>query len=202
MNDTAHATREREGAEADRGRAEVAAATAGIRSAQAETRQTLVPPAAEAVRRVGGFRRNREAYSTAVGIQWIGTPELGAGSRPAGSGETYEHTGRGSLFRDGDPNAFQWPHFVTLLLTDPGRRRSTMATRTRSTNTAPRRKLIRLAEVLELTGLSRSTVYKLKALGPFPQPVKIGPHAVRWYCDEVVLYINTRPRSGSRERQR
>ena len=77
-----------------------------------------------------------------------------------------------------------------------------MATRTRSPNAAPRRKLIRLAEVLDLTGLSRSTVYKLKALGLFPQPVKIGPHAVRWYLDEVVLYINTRPRSGSRGRQR
>ena len=74
MNDTAHVTREREGAEADRGRAEVAAATAGIRSAQAETRLTLAPPAAEAVRRVGGFRRNREAYSTAVGIQRTGNP--------------------------------------------------------------------------------------------------------------------------------
>ena len=60
-----------------------------------------------------------------------------------------------------------------------------MATRTRPTNAAPRRKLIRLAEVLELTGLSRSTVYKLKSLGLFPQPVKIGPHAVRWYLDEV-----------------
>lgn len=73
---------------------------------------------------------------------------------------------------------------------------------TRPTNAAPWRKLIRLPEVLELTGLSRSTVYKLKKLGLFPQPVKIGPHAVRWYLDEVLLYINTRPRSGSRGRQR
>ena len=77
-----------------------------------------------------------------------------------------------------------------------------MATRTRSTHAAPRRKLIRLAEVLELTEVSRSTVYKLKASGLFPQPVKIGTHAVRWYLDEVLLYINTRPRSGSRGRQR
>ena len=50
-----------------------------------------------------------------------------------------------------------------------------MATRTRSPNAAPRRKLIRLAEVLELTGLSRSTVYKLKRWGLFPQPVRSAP---------------------------
>lgn len=63
-----------------------------------------------------------------------------------------------------------------------------MATRTQ-------RKLIKLAEVQELTRLSRSTIYKWKALGLFPQPVKIGPHAVRWYLDEVLDYIDTRPRS-------
>ena len=66
---------------------------------------------------------------------------------------------------------------------------------TRPTNAARRRRLIRLAEVIELTGLSRSTIYKLKALGLFPQPVKLGPHAVRWYLDEVLEYIDTRPRS-------
>ena len=86
VNDTAHATREREGAEADRGRAEVAAATAGIRSAQAETRLTLAPPAA-AVRRVGGFGEIEKRTQQRSASSGPGTPELGAGSRPAGSGE-------------------------------------------------------------------------------------------------------------------
>ena len=69
-----------------------------------------------------------------------------------------------------------------------------MATRNRSTN-APHRKLIKLVTVVELTGLSPSTIQKYRALGQFPQSVKIGPHAVRWYLDEVLDYINTRPRS-------
>ena len=69
-----------------------------------------------------------------------------------------------------------------------------MSTRNRPKN-APLRQLIRLARVEELTGLCRSTIYKRKALGQFPQPVKIGPHAVRWYLDEVLDYIDSRPRS-------
>ena len=69
-----------------------------------------------------------------------------------------------------------------------------MATRNRPTN-APHRKLIKLVTVVELTGLSPSTIYKYMALGQFPQSVKIGPHAVRWYLDEILDYINTRPRS-------
>ena len=77
-----------------------------------------------------------------------------------------------------------------------------MPTRTRPTDAAPRRKLIRLGAVLELTGLSPSTIYKYMALDQFPQSVKIGPHAVRWYLDEILDYINTRPRSRSRRRQR
>ena len=71
-----------------------------------------------------------------------------------------------------------------------------MATRKRPTNAAHRRKLIRLPEVIDLTGVGRSTIYKLKKKGQFPQSVKIGPHAVAWYLDEILEYINTRPRSG------
>ncbi len=72
----------------------------------------------------------------------------------------------------------------------------------RAAQAAPRRKLIKLAQVVELTNLSPSTIYKYMAMGLFPQSVKIGPHAVRWYLDEVLHYINTRPRSRSRGRQR
>ena len=60
---------------------------------------------------------------------------------------------------------------------------------------APRRKLIRRQEVEELTGLSRSTIYAWVRQGRFPRPVKVGPHAVRWYLDEVLEFINSRPRS-------
>ena len=76
-----------------------------------------------------------------------------------------------------------------------------MATQNRPID-APQRKLIKLVTVVELTDLSPSTIYKYMALRQFPQSVKIGPHAVRWYLDEILDYINTRPRSRSRRRQR
>ena len=77
-----------------------------------------------------------------------------------------------------------------------------MPSRTRSTNAAHHRKLIKIAAVQELTDMSISTIYKYMGLGRFPQSVKIGPHAVRWYLDEILHYINTRPRSRSTRRQR
>ena len=71
-----------------------------------------------------------------------------------------------------------------------------MATRKRPTNAVHRRKVIRLPEVIDLTGMGRSTIYERKKKGLFPQSIQIGPHAVGWYLDEVLDYINTRPRSG------
>lgn len=33
--------------------------------------------------------------------------------------------------------------------------------------------------------MSRSTIYALKVAGKFPQPIRIGSHAVRWIAAEV-----------------
>lgn len=41
-------------------------------------------------------------------------------------------------------------------------------------------KLYRLNDVLEITGLGKSTVYKLIAEKKFPQPVKLSKRAVAW----------------------
>ncbi len=39
-------------------------------------------------------------------------------------------------------------------------------------------KFLRLQEVLDRSGLSRSTCYELIAAGDFPKPVKIAPRAI------------------------
>ena len=69
-----------------------------------------------------------------------------------------------------------------------------MDTRTPPADPAPRRVLIRRKEVEELTGLSQSTIYEWMRQGNFPHPVRVGPHTVRWYLDEVMHFIHTRPR--------
>jgi len=54
-------------------------------------------------------------------------------------------------------------------------------------------RLLRLPEVLRLTGLSRSTLYRKIKAGEFPRPVKLGKRAVGWRESEVIAWINGRP---------
>lgn len=46
-------------------------------------------------------------------------------------------------------------------------------------------KFLRLPEVIERTGLSRSTIYRGIAEGWFPGPVKIGPRISAWPDTEI-----------------
>jgi len=45
--------------------------------------------------------------------------------------------------------------------------------------------LIRLTELCELLGVSRSTVYKWMAEGTFPPPVRVSERAVRWRTADI-----------------
>ena len=56
-------------------------------------------------------------------------------------------------------------------------------------------RLLRLREVQAITGLSRSTTYRLARAGFFPEPLKIGPRAVAWRASEIEEWLATRPRA-------
>lgn len=49
--------------------------------------------------------------------------------------------------------------------------------------------LIRIKDVMNRTGLAKSTVYKYMSLGIFPQPIKLGTRAVAWVESEVEAWI-------------
>ena len=51
-------------------------------------------------------------------------------------------------------------------------------------------KLIKLKQVMECTGLARSTVYKFMAEGQFPKPVKLGVRMVAWVEAEIQAWVN------------
>ncbi len=51
------------------------------------------------------------------------------------------------------------------------------------------RKILRLPNVLDRTGLSRSTVYQRVTEGRFPRPVSLGARAVGWIETEVEEWI-------------
>ena len=44
---------------------------------------------------------------------------------------------------------------------------------------------IRIRQVTERTGLSRSTIYALAKSGQFPTPIKIGQRASAWLASDV-----------------
>lgn len=53
-------------------------------------------------------------------------------------------------------------------------------------------KIHRLPEVLDLTGLCRSSLYKALAAKDFPEPVKIGKRAVGWLQTDLMAWVQSR----------
>ena len=53
-------------------------------------------------------------------------------------------------------------------------------------------RLLRRSSVEEITGLSKSTIYRLVAQGLFPRPILIGSRAVAWPQSAIVQWIDER----------
>lgn len=58
-------------------------------------------------------------------------------------------------------------------------------------------RIIRLPEVLRLTGLSRSWIYAARASGHFPSALQLGPRAVGWKTSDVEAWIASRERTNA-----
>ncbi|MXZ24818.1 MAG: AlpA family phage regulatory protein [Caldilineaceae bacterium SB0665_bin_21] len=56
-------------------------------------------------------------------------------------------------------------------------------------------KLLHAREVQRACGLSKSTLYRFMRTGLFPEPLKIGPKAIRWRADEIQEWIDSRERA-------
>jgi prophage regulatory protein len=50
-------------------------------------------------------------------------------------------------------------------------------------------KIVRLPEVKNRTGLSRSTIYLRMSEGRFPKPISLGAHAVGWVESEIEAWL-------------
>lgn len=66
-----------------------------------------------------------------------------------------------------------------------------MADSTR-TSSEPTR-LLRAPEVSEITGMARSTIWRLERDGNFPARRKITPRLVGWLSDEIEEWLRSRP---------
>ncbi len=59
--------------------------------------------------------------------------------------------------------------------------------------TLPR--LLRRRQVEELVGMSTSSIYRKVRSGDFPEPVDVGGGTVRWREDELLEWLESRPRA-------
>jgi len=71
---------------------------------------------------------------------------------------------------------------------DPGRAQVSSEANPR---TAPIR-ILRLAQVIDMTGLGKTKIYELQAQGRFPMSVRITTHSVGWVEHEVQAWLNGR----------
>ncbi|MGR5419681.1 AlpA family transcriptional regulator [Vibrio sp. PNB22_4_1] len=63
-------------------------------------------------------------------------------------------------------------------------------------------RLIRLNEVMNLTALSRSAIYRKMKTGEFPQSVNIGDRAVAWVEQDIKEWIAFVIERGSDDKRR
>jgi prophage regulatory protein len=54
------------------------------------------------------------------------------------------------------------------------------------------KRIFRLPKVIEVSGLSRTSIYRLMGIGRFPKCIKIGIKAVGWLESEIEHWIGER----------
>lgn len=61
---------------------------------------------------------------------------------------------------------------------------------TSSNNTVPRvPKILRMRQLVEAVGLSRTSIHRLMSKGLFPKSIKIGINAVGWELSDVEFWL-------------
>ena len=53
-------------------------------------------------------------------------------------------------------------------------------------------KILKLREVMDVTALSRSSIYAYISKGVFPKPIPLGEKSVGWLSSEILAWISER----------
>lgn len=54
-------------------------------------------------------------------------------------------------------------------------------------------KLLRIRQVIQITGLSRMTIYRLELAGKFPKRRQLSENSVAWLEADISQWIDSRP---------
>jgi predicted DNA-binding transcriptional regulator AlpA len=58
--------------------------------------------------------------------------------------------------------------------------------------------ILRTSDVTRLTGLSRTTLWRLERQGKFPTRIRLGVNSIGWRDEEVRHWVESRPRGMTR----
>lgn len=53
-------------------------------------------------------------------------------------------------------------------------------------------RVLKLPEVIQVTGLSKSSIYVYKRQGLFPKPINLGPRSVGWIERDIMAWIEAK----------
>jgi prophage regulatory protein len=54
-------------------------------------------------------------------------------------------------------------------------------------------RVVRIDDVVALTAMSRTSIYRMEAEGVFPRRIQLNERATAWRLREIVEWINSRP---------
>lgn len=60
----------------------------------------------------------------------------------------------------------------------------------------PNDRFLRLPAVIEMTGLSRATIYRMEKAGAFPRRFQLGPNSVGWRLSKLQEFMESREEVG------
>lgn len=58
----------------------------------------------------------------------------------------------------------------------------------------PQRRILRGPEVYKMVGLSEATVWRMRRVGQFPKPIRLGGNSIGWPEQEIIDWLASRPR--------
>ena len=58
-------------------------------------------------------------------------------------------------------------------------------------------RILRMPEVVRMTGLSKATIHRRYRAGTFPRPLRLGPQSIGWRRAEVLKWLRACPRAGA-----
>ena len=59
----------------------------------------------------------------------------------------------------------------------------------------PERQILRVADLEAQLNLSRTTIWRLRQAGEFPQPIRLSANAVGWHAHVIDEWLATRPQA-------